>query len=45
MGLDVDYPVHRYFLWSKAIETTFGNAAQHLAALGAAMAQTDRYAL
>lgn len=43
MGLDLDYPVHRYFLWSKAIELTLGNSTQHLAKLGAAMAQTEAY--
>ncbi len=43
MGLDLDYPVHRYFLWSKAIELTLGNPTQHLAKLGAAMAQAEAY--
>src|SRR5439155_1759748 len=26
LGADVDYPVHRYFLWGKQIETTLGGA-------------------
>ncbi len=43
MGLDLDYPVHRYFLWSKAIEMSLGSASHHLAALGAAMARADAY--
>lgn len=43
MGLDLDYPVHRYFLWSKAIELSLGNSTQHLAKLGASMAQTEAY--
>ncbi|MDX2167604.1 MAG: hypothetical protein SF182_11095 [Deltaproteobacteria bacterium] len=43
MGLDLDYPVHRYFTWSKAIELSLGGSSQHLAALGAAMAATDAY--
>ena len=43
MGLDLDYPVHRYFLWSKAIELSLGNASHHLAKLGAAMAQAESY--
>ena len=43
MGLDLDYPVHRYFIWSKAIELTLGNPTQHLAKLGAAMAATEAY--
>ena len=43
MGLDLDYPVHRYFLWSKAIELALGNSTQHLAKLGASMAATETY--
>ncbi|MBX3026916.1 acyl-CoA/acyl-ACP dehydrogenase [bacterium] len=43
MGLDLDYPVHRYFLWSKAIELSLGGATQHLAKLGAAMANAESY--
>jgi len=43
MGLDLDYPVHRYFLWSKAIELTLGSASHHLAKLGAAMAAAEAY--
>lgn len=40
IGVDVDYPVHRYFLWSKALELSFGAAAPHLARLGRDMART-----
>lgn len=43
MGLDLDYPVHRYFLWSKAIELCLGSATHHLAKLGAAMATAEAY--
>jgi alkylation response protein AidB-like acyl-CoA dehydrogenase len=43
MGLDLDYPVHRYFLWSKAIELALGNPTQHLARLGASMAAAESY--
>ena len=43
MGLDLDYPVHRYFLWSKAIELALGGPTQQLAKLGAAMAQAEAY--
>lgn len=39
IGLDVDYPIHRYFLWSKQIEMSLGSSVQHLARLGAAMAE------
>jgi acyl-CoA dehydrogenase len=34
MGADIDYPVHRYFLWGKQIEDTLGGAGAHVAALG-----------
>jgi alkylation response protein AidB-like acyl-CoA dehydrogenase len=38
IGLDVDYPVHRYFLWAKQIELTLGSGTRQLLRLGAAMA-------
>ncbi len=38
IGVDVDYPLHRYFLWAKAVEFTLGGATQQLVRLGAAMA-------
>ena len=31
---DVDYPIHRHFLWSKSLELTGGGASPTLAALG-----------
>jgi hypothetical protein len=37
-GSDVDYPIHRHFLWSKALELTLGGASAQLAALGADLA-------
>jgi alkylation response protein AidB-like acyl-CoA dehydrogenase len=39
IGVDLDYPLHRSYLWSKQIELTLGPATQHLARLGAAMAE------
>lgn len=39
IGVDVDYPIHRYFLWSKALELSFGNATQQLVTLGRHMAE------
>ncbi len=39
IGVDVDYPIHRYFLWSKALELSLGPAASHLAWLGRDMAR------
>ena len=38
MGADVDYPVHRYFLWGKQLEDTFGGATIQLARLGRVLA-------
>jgi len=34
IGADVEYPVHRYFLWGKQIEDTLGGASETLARLG-----------
>lgn len=38
-GVDRDYPLHRYFLWSKSLELTLGAAMPQLARLGRDMAQ------
>ncbi len=38
IGVDLDYPLHRSYLWSKQIELTLGSATQHLVHLGAALA-------
>jgi 3-oxocholest-4-en-26-oyl-CoA dehydrogenase beta subunit len=34
IGIDVTYPLHRYFLWAKQNELTLGSASQQLAQLG-----------
>ena len=34
IGVDVDYPIHRYYLWSRQIELTLGSAQRQLARLG-----------
>jgi 3-oxocholest-4-en-26-oyl-CoA dehydrogenase beta subunit len=34
MGVDRDYPVHRYFLWAKSIELTLGGATAQLLKIG-----------
>jgi len=39
IGVDVDYPIHRYFLWSKALELSFGTATEQLVTLGRHMAE------
>ncbi|MBB3603746.1 alkylation response protein AidB-like acyl-CoA dehydrogenase [Mycolicibacterium sp. BK556] len=36
MGIDVTYPLSRYFLWAKQIELSLGSASQQLARLGSA---------
>ena len=38
IGVDVDYPVHRYFRWEKVIEALLGGSRPALADLGAALA-------
>ncbi|MFB4306610.1 acyl-CoA dehydrogenase family protein [Actinomadura sp. GTD37] len=37
IGVDVDYPVHRHFLWGKQIAGTLGGASADLDLLGAAL--------
>lgn len=39
MGIDVTYPLSRYFLWAKQIELTLGSASQQLARLGSTYAE------
>ena len=41
LGADVDYPIHRYFLWAKQLEYTLGGAQQQLASLGKQLADND----
>jgi alkylation response protein AidB-like acyl-CoA dehydrogenase len=38
IGVDVDYPLHRYYTWSKQIELTLGSAHPQLVKLGALLA-------
>ncbi|KQZ75565.1 acyl-CoA dehydrogenase family protein [Nocardioides sp. Root151] len=38
IGVDVDYPVHRHFLWGKQISSTLGGSSAALADLGALLA-------
>lgn len=41
IGVDVDYPVHRYYLWARQIELSLGPAARHLAAIGERLARPE----
>lgn len=38
LGVDVDFPLHRYFLWAKQIEHSLGTPTRELLQLGAALA-------
>lgn len=40
LGSDVDYPIHRYFLWSKSLELCLGGASPQRVGLGRDMART-----
>ena len=38
IGMDIDYPIHRYFRWAKQLELTLGGATVSLLRLGAMLA-------
>lgn len=38
IGVDLDYPIHRYFRWAKVLELTLGGASPSLLRLGASLA-------
>ncbi len=38
IGVDLDYPIHRYFRWAKVLELTLGGASPSLLGLGASLA-------
>ena len=38
IGVDRDYPLHRYFLWAKQLELSLGGATKQLRKLGALLA-------
>ncbi len=38
IGVALDYPLHRYYLWSRQLELDFGSAPEQLASIGAALA-------
>jgi alkylation response protein AidB-like acyl-CoA dehydrogenase len=40
VGVDVDYPLHRYFLWAKKIELSLGPATHQLLRIGKGLAST-----
>ncbi|HTO05708.1 MAG TPA: acyl-CoA dehydrogenase family protein [Myxococcota bacterium] len=40
IGVDLDYPLHRSYLWTRQIELTLGSAARHLERIGEVLAST-----
>lgn len=42
IGVDLDYPIHRYFRWAKVLELTLGGASPSLLRLGASLADRPR---
>jgi hypothetical protein len=38
MGVDTDYPIHRYFLWAKELELAMGGTSAQLLRIGASIA-------
>jgi 3-oxocholest-4-en-26-oyl-CoA dehydrogenase beta subunit len=42
IGIDITYPLFRYFLWAKHNELTLGSASAQLARLGGTYAEGDR---
>jgi len=41
IGSDLDYPLHRYYLWSKQLELSLGGAGRQLESLGDLLMQLD----
>jgi alkylation response protein AidB-like acyl-CoA dehydrogenase len=39
IGSDIDYPIHRFFLWSKQLDLTLGSAGVYQERLGAMLAE------
>ncbi|MEJ2205284.1 MAG: acyl-CoA/acyl-ACP dehydrogenase [Gemmatimonadota bacterium] len=42
IGIDVSYPLFRYFLWAKHNELALGSASRHLARLGSTYSEATR---
>ena len=42
IGSDIDYPIHRYFLWAQHLMTQLGGPSQVLAELGALLVSDDQ---
>jgi alkylation response protein AidB-like acyl-CoA dehydrogenase len=40
IGVDRDYPLHRYYLWAKWLQLAMGGASEHLRTIGRVLAAT-----
>jgi alkylation response protein AidB-like acyl-CoA dehydrogenase len=40
IGIDVDYPLHRYFIWATQLEHEMGSAKHQLDKIGARIAES-----
>ena len=38
IGVDVDYPLHRYYLWARQLSMTLGGATRQLVRIGEGLA-------
>jgi hypothetical protein len=41
IGIDLDYPLHRYYLWARQLSMTLGGGTRQLVRIGAALAGAD----
>jgi 3-oxocholest-4-en-26-oyl-CoA dehydrogenase beta subunit len=41
IGVDIDYPIHRYYRWARSAELLLGGATAAARSLGAALAAVD----
>ena len=41
IGADIDYPIHRFFLWAKQLDLSLGGASAELAKLGALVSRAS----
>ena len=42
ISIDVDFPIHRYFLWLKQYEFSLGSATPELLKIGAVLAEETK---
>ncbi len=43
IGADVEYPIHRFYLWAKQLSYSLGNSSHQLEALGKLLASDDSF--